>query len=87
MLLKLNLALFFMLIASVVDANGQTTAKLATPSREEVRVNINGPTLISDAVLNEYSTSIHQITPESRPMVVPFSCESGLVYIITNVIH
>ena len=84
MLLKLNLALFFMLFASVFDANAQTTSSLATPSHENVGVKINNSFSISDAVLNELVIGTHQITPVSRPAVAPFNCEDGFVYIITN---
>lgn len=85
MLLKLNLVLIFILFASVFDANGQTTSKLATPSQTEVGSNSIAPNGISDAALNEYSIINHQRTPMSREAVVPFDCESGLVYVITNV--
>ncbi|MGC1630920.1 MAG: gliding motility-associated C-terminal domain-containing protein [Gelidibacter sp.] len=73
-----------MLLASVLDATGQTTSKLASPSKADVRVNTQNYISIDDAVINEYSTVQHRSTPKSRPMVDPFNCESGLVYIITN---
>ncbi|MEO5788439.1 gliding motility-associated C-terminal domain-containing protein [Gelidibacter sp.] len=84
MLLKLNLVLFFMLFASVFDVTGQNTSKPATQSKQGVRVNTENYLHINDAVINEYSTAKHRSTPKSRPMVDPFNCESGLVYIITN---
>lgn len=84
LLLKLNLALFFMLFASAFDATGQTTSKLATPSKADVRANDQSLIPIADAVINEYSTVQHRSTPKSRPMVAPFNCDDGFVYIITN---
>ena len=73
-----------MLFASVFDVTGQNTSKPATQSKQGIRVNTENYLHINDAVINEYSTVQHKSTPKSRPMVAPFSCESGLVYIITN---
>ena len=84
MLLKSNLVLFFMLVASVFHVNGQTTSTLVKPSNKEVRVEIESNLQLNDAVMNEYSTGIHQRTPMSRALATPFDCESGLVFIITN---
>ena len=83
-LLKLNLVLIFLLFANVVDVSGQNRSLLASPTKEDVSGSTENYLSINSAVINEYSTATHISTPESRPMITPFNCESGLVYIITN---
>lgn len=84
MLLKLNLVLILILFASVFNASGQTASQLARPSDNEVKVNNITTSAYQDAVLNEYSITTHESTPQSRPMVSTFDCDEGLVFIIAN---
>lgn len=86
LVLKLNLALIFIVSASVYNVCGQTTSKLAEPSQVNVRTNDQSSSPYFDTALNEYSTAIHQQTPQSRPMADSFSCEDGLVFVISNTV-
>lgn len=83
-LLKLNLVLILLLFATVFDVSGQISTNRSVSSKNDVSINTDNFSHINDAVINEYSTAIHSATPQSRPMIAPFNCESGLIYIITN---
>ncbi len=78
MLLKLNLALYFMLFASVFDTTGQTTSKLAAPTDNESKA------LIENNITASVSRSALSEFPLSKPLVEPFNCENGLAFILTN---
>lgn len=80
MLLRFNLLLIILLSSVVVSAQ---TPRLLNVPKEDISAARNS-FKAQDAVVNEYSIGVHQATPASREMVTPFSCDNGLVYIITN---
>ncbi|OBX25050.1 DUF6923 family protein [Gelidibacter algens] len=83
MVLKLKLVLVFILLANVLDTNGQTTSELA-PQKENIGVNVESAFQLDNTTLSERSTANYQSAPKSGNLRAPYNCESGLVYILTN---